>query len=153
MKIITKNEESTINLGKMIGRALVPGDVINLNGDLGAGKTYLTKGIAKGLEVEDYVTSPTFIIVNEYQGRVPLYHFDVYRINDIYEMYEIGFEEYLYGEGICIVEWGNMVSEMLPKGAINITINRIDENTREISITDEKRFEFLKEAVLWEYLQ
>lgn len=148
MKIITKNEESTINLGKMIGRALVPGDVINLNGDLGAGKTYLTKGIAKGLEVEDYVTSPTFIIVNEYQGRVPLYHFDVYRINDIYEMYEIGFEEYLYGEGICIVEWGNMVSEMLPKGAINITINRIDENTREISITDEKRFEFLKEAVL-----
>lgn len=136
MRIVTGSEEETLKIGSMIGEKLKAGDVISLNGDLGAGKTHITKGIAKGLGVEDYITSPTFIIVNEYEGRIPLYHFDVYRINDIDEMYEIGFEEYLYGNGVCIVEWGKIVEELLPEYAIKIDINKLDDNTREIIIDD-----------------
>ncbi|HBN27968.1 MAG TPA: tRNA (adenosine(37)-N6)-threonylcarbamoyltransferase complex ATPase subunit type 1 TsaE, partial [Clostridiaceae bacterium] len=83
MKVITNNENETYNIGIKIGKQLKAGDILSLNGDLGAGKTYLTKGIAKGLGVEDYITSPTFTILNEYEGRIPLYHFDVYRINDV----------------------------------------------------------------------
>lgn len=136
MRIITKSEEETFKIGSRIGERLRPGDVINLNGELGAGKTHITKGIAEGLGVDDYITSPTFIIVNQYEGRIPLYHFDVYRINDIDEMYEIGFEEYLYGNGVCIVEWGSMIEELIPENAIRIDINKIDDNTREIIIDD-----------------
>lgn len=136
MRIITKSEEETLKVGFNIGERLKIGDVINLNGELGAGKTHITKGIAGGLGVDDYITSPTFIIVNQYEGRIPLYHFDVYRINDIDEMYEIGFEEYLYGNGVCIVEWGSMVEELLPENTIRIDINKIDDNTREIVIDD-----------------
>jgi len=136
MRIITKSEEETLRVGLRVGERLKMGDVINLNGELGAGKTHITKGIAKGLGVDDYITSPTFIIVNQYEGRIPLYHFDVYRINDIDEMHEIGFEEYLYGNGVCIVEWGSMVEELLPDSAIRIDINKIDDNTREIVIDD-----------------
>lgn len=147
MKFVTKSEEETLKVGSMIGERLKPGDVINLNGDLGAGKTHITKGIAKGLGVDDYITSPTFIIVNQYEGRIPLYHFDVYRINDIDEMYEIGFDEYLYGNGVCIVEWGRIVEELLPDYAIRIDINKIDDNSREIVI-DDKNDLGLQEGVL-----
>lgn len=140
MRIVTRSEEETFIVGTRIGEKLKPGDVISLNGDLGAGKTHITKGIAKGLEVYDYITSPTFIIVNQYEGRIPLYHFDVYRINDIDEMYDIGFEEYLYGEGACIIEWGKIVEELLPEYAIKIDINKIDDNTREIVIDDKNTF-------------
>ena len=136
MRIITKSEEETLRIGSVIGERLKPGDIINLNGELGAGKTHITKGIARGLGVDDYITSPTFIIVNQYEGRIPLYHFDVYRINDIDEMYEIGFDEYLYGNGVCIVEWGNIVDELLPGSAIRIDINKIDDTTREIVVDD-----------------
>lgn len=142
MRIITKSEEETMKIGTAIGEKLGPGDIISLNGDLGAGKTYITKGIAKGLEVDDYITSPTFIIVNQYEGRIPLYHFDVYRINDIDEMYEIGFDEYLYGNGVCIIEWGKIVEELLPDYAIKIDINKIDDNTREIVIDDKNNLGF-----------
>jgi len=133
-RIITNSERETFELGYKIGTKLKKGDVISLNGDLGAGKTHLTKGIAAGLGVDDYITSPTFTIVNEYFGRLPLYHFDVYRIDDIYEMYEIGFEEYLYGDGVCVVEWGDMVEELLPKNKIYIYIKKIDDNVREVQI-------------------
>lgn len=135
MNIITNSEKETFDVGYKIGKLLKKGDVISLNGDLGAGKTHLTKGIAAGLEVDDYITSPTFNIVNEYQGRLPFYHFDVYRIDDIYEMYEIGFDEYLYGEGVCVVEWGDMVEELLPKDKIYIYIKKLEDNVREIQIT------------------
>lgn len=138
MKIKTYSEAETIEIGERLGRILEKGDIVTLNGDLGAGKTHFTKGIARGLGVEDYVTSPTFTIVNEYSGRIPLYHFDVYRIDDIYEMYEIGFEEYLYGEGICIIEWSNIIKDLLPKNTIDITINRLEENIREIEIISNK---------------
>lgn len=138
MIIKTYSTEETIALGERLGKCLEKGDVVTLNGDLGAGKTHFTKGIAKGLNVDDYITSPTFTIVNEHEGRVPLYHFDVYRIDDIYEMYEIGFEEYLYGEGVCIVEWSDKVKDMLPKDTIDIIISVIDDNTREFKIISKK---------------
>ncbi|SKA75418.1 tRNA threonylcarbamoyladenosine biosynthesis protein TsaE [Caloramator quimbayensis] len=138
MIIKTTSVEETYELGIKIGRVLNSGDIISLNGDLGAGKTQLTKGIAKGLEVEDYITSPTFTIVNEYRGRLPLYHFDVYRINDIEELYEIGFDEYIFGNGISIIEWGDMISEILPKDIIKINIKKVDENIREIHIDSNK---------------
>lgn len=135
MNIITNSEKETFDVGYKIGRLLKKGDVISINGDLGAGKTHLTKGIAAGLEVDDYITSPTFNIVNEYQGRLPFYHFDVYRIDDIYEMHEIGFEEYLYGQGVCVVEWGDIVEELLPNNKIYIYIKKLEDNIREIQIT------------------
>lgn len=131
---VTNNERETFQLGYKIGTMLKKGDVISLNGDLGAGKTHLTKGIAAGLGVDDYITSPTFTIVNEYKGRLPFYHFDVYRIDDIYEMYEIGFDEYLYGDGVCVVEWGDMVEELLPKDKIYIYIKKLDDSIREVQI-------------------
>lgn len=142
MNFKTFSVEETIELGEKLGKILSLGDVVTLNGDLGAGKTHFTKGIARGLGIDECVTSPTFTIVNEYKGRLPLYHFDVYRIDDIYEMYEIGFEEYLYGEGVCIIEWSNIVKDILPKDTIDILINRIDDNTRLISIESSKKLDF-----------
>ncbi|EYE89574.1 ATP-binding protein [Fervidicella metallireducens AeB] len=145
MNIITKSPEETYELGIKIGKNLIVGDVISLNGDLGAGKTHLTKGIAEGMGVKDYITSPTFTIVNEYCGRLPLYHFDVYRIDDIQEMYEIGFDEYLYGNGACIIEWGNIVKELLPSNTIYINVYKIDDTVREFEIKSDRNLEFLKE--------
>ena len=136
MIMISSSETETFNLGVRLGEKLKAGTVLSLNGDLGAGKTQLTKGIAKGMGIEDYVTSPSFTILNEYEGRVRLYHFDVYRIEDVNEMYEIGFEEYLFGDGVCIVEWGDMVEEILPENTIHIKIKRLDEDKRELTIDD-----------------
>lgn len=148
MKFITKDEKETYELGVKIGELLVPGTVLSLNGELGAGKTHFTKGIATGLCVEEYITSPSFTILNEYEGRLPLHHFDVYRIEDIDEMYEIGFDEYLYGDGICVVEWGNMVKDMLPQDTINIIINRLDDNMREIFIEENIKLNNLKGLII-----
>ncbi|MEE0772076.1 MAG: tRNA (adenosine(37)-N6)-threonylcarbamoyltransferase complex ATPase subunit type 1 TsaE [Anaerovoracaceae bacterium] len=118
-----KNEAETVEFGAEIGRKAVAGAVIALTGDLGAGKTTLTKAIAAGLGVEDVITSPTFNIVKEYDtGRLPLYHFDVYRIGDEDEMYELGYEEYFYGEGVCVVEWADLIPELIPEEAIRINI-------------------------------
>lgn len=138
MKYLSRSEKETFDIGFEIGKRLQAGNVISLTGDLGAGKTHLTKGIASGLGVDDYVTSPTFTIVNEYEGRLPFYHFDVYRINDIQEMYEIGFDEYLFGDGVCVVEWGDMVEELLPDSTIHIYMKNIDDNTREIDIKSDR---------------
>ena len=114
--IYIKNEAEVIELGKKIGEEAQAGTVIALTGDLGAGKTTLTKSIALGLEIDDIITSPTFNIVKEYDsGRIPLYHFDVYRVGDVDEMYEIGCEEYFYGEGICVVEWADLIEEIMPE--------------------------------------
>ena len=117
--------EETFRLGEMTGAKLKPGTVICLDGDLGAGKTVFVKGVAKGLGVTDTVCSPTFTILQEYRdGRMPLYHFDVYRIEDPEEMYEIGFDDYLYGEGVCLIEWAKNVAELIPEGALKITITK-----------------------------
>lgn len=103
--LLIENEEKMQAFGLALGKVLTGGDVVCLTGDLGAGKTTLTKSIALGLGIEEYVTSPSYTIVNEYDGRLPLYHFDVYRINDVEEMYELGYEEYFFGSGVCVIEW------------------------------------------------
>lgn len=134
-KMITKNPEETFELGKKLGQKLQKGDIVCLVGDLGAGKTAFSKGIGEGLEVVDYITSPTYTIINEYHGRLPLYHFDVYRLNDIDEMYELGYEEYFFGDGVVIVEWADLIKDIIPESAIWITINgTMTDDEREIEI-------------------
>ena len=122
--IYSQNEEELISIGQKLGRLLNSGDIIVLSGDLGAGKTTLTKGIAKGLDVSQMIKSPTYTIVREYEGRLPLYHLDVYRIGDIEEMDEIGYEDYVYGEGVCLIEWANLIEEILPDHYQKITIRK-----------------------------
>ena len=117
--------EETYALGKSLGEAAKPGDVICLNGNLGVGKTVFTQGFAAGLGITEAVNSPTFTIVQQYDdGRLPLYHFDVYRIGDISEMDEIGYEDCFYGEGVCLVEWSNLIEEILPEHVTSVTIEK-----------------------------
>ena len=124
-RIHIANEKDTEKLGEKIGQKVQPGTVIALIGDLGTGKTTLTKSIARGLGVTETVTSPTFNIIREYRsGRLPLYHFDVYRIGDPDEMFELGYEEYFYGDGVCVVGWADIIEELLPEDAVVITIDR-----------------------------
>lgn len=121
----TYSEEETFALGEKIGREARPGQVYTLLGDLGVGKTVFTQGVAKGLEIEEAICSPTFTIVQVYEeGRLPFYHFDVYRIGDVEEMDEIGYEDYFYGEGICFIEWANLIEEIIPDNCIRITIKK-----------------------------
>lgn len=133
------SEKETERIGEAIGRAAEPGTVVALIGDLGTGKTTLTKSIARGLGVTETVTSPTFNIIREYKsGRIPLYHFDVYRIGDPDEMFELGYEEYFYGDGICVVEWADIIEELLPEDAVIIRIERgASEEEREYRIESE----------------
>ena len=108
-----------------MGRAAKAGQIFCLEGDLGVGKTVFTQGFAKGLDITEPINSPTFTIVQEYtEGRIPLYHFDVYRIGDVSEMDEIGYEEYFFSDGVCLVEWGNLIKELLPENTIYITISK-----------------------------
>lgn len=121
----TWNPEETFALGKSIGENAKKGEVYTLNGDLGVGKTVLTQGVAEGLGITEPICSPTFTIVQIYEeGRMPFYHFDVYRIGDIEEMDEIGYEDCFYGEGICFIEWANLVQEILPEHYKEITIEK-----------------------------
>ena len=141
IKIIESfSAEDTLNLGREMGRDAQPGDVYTLVGDLGVGKTVLTQGIAEGLEIEEAICSPTFTIVQVYEeGRMPVYHFDVYRIGDVEEMDEIGYEDYFYGEGLCMIEWANLIEEILPSKRKEITIEKDLEkgfDYRKITIVD-----------------
>lgn len=121
----TFSAEETRELGRKIGAEAEPGAVYTLVGDLGVGKTVFTQGIAEGLEIEEPICSPTFTIVQVYEeGRMPFYHFDVYRIGDIEEMDEIGYEDYFYGEGVCMIEWANLIEEILPEHRWDITIEK-----------------------------
>lgn len=123
-KIFLENEESTKKIGEIIGEKLFNGAILCLNGDLGAGKTTLTKSIAKALKIDEDITSPTFTIVNEYtEGSIPLYHFDVYRIGEPDEMYDIGFDEYINSDGVCIIEWSGIIRDILPKERLEINLN------------------------------
>ena len=117
--------EETYALGKSLGEAAKAGDVICLNGNLGVGKTVFTQGFAAGLGITEAVNSPTFTIVQQYDdGRLPLYHFDVYRIGDVSEMDEIGYEDCFYGDGVCLIEWSNLIEEILPEHVIAVTIEK-----------------------------
>lgn len=121
---VAHSEAETAAFARDVANAVSPGDIIALTGDLGAGKTAFTKAVAAGLGVEDNVNSPTFTIVHEYtNGRIPLYHFDVYRLSNIEEFYDIGAEEYLFGSGVCIIEWADKVSEAIPGNALLIHID------------------------------
>lgn len=121
--IETHSAEETYALGKKIGESAKPGQVYSLIGDLGVGKTVFTQGLAAGLGITDSVDSPTFTILQIYEdGRIPFYHFDVYRIGDVEEMEEIGYEDCFYGEGVCLIEWANLIEEILPENYIRIEI-------------------------------
>lgn len=121
----TFSEAETFLLGEELGKAAKPGEVYTLNGDLGVGKTVFTKGFAKGLGITEHVNSPTFTIVQVYEsGRMPFYHFDVYRIGDVEEMDEIGYEEYVYGDGVSLIEWANLIADILPNHYTRVTIEK-----------------------------
>lgn len=123
--IETFSAEETFSLGERIGKEAVPGQVITLTGELGTGKTVFVQGVAKGLGIEEPVNSPTFTIVQIYEGgRLPFYHFDVYRIGNIEEMDEIGYEDYFYGDGICLIEWAGLIEELLPGSYTQIKIEK-----------------------------
>lgn len=125
MVVETNSEKETWELGKQLAESAKPGQVFSLIGDLGVGKTVLTKGMAAGLGISEPVNSPTFTILQVYEeGRLPFYHFDVYRIADLEEMDEIGYEDYFYGDGICLVEWANLIEELMPENTVRITIEK-----------------------------
>ncbi|GAF66673.1 putatice ATPase [Bacillus sp. TS-2] len=133
-KIIeTHSPEETMQWAEKIAKQLFPGAVLTLEGDLGAGKTHFTKGIAKGLGVKRVVNSPTFTIIKEYSGRLPLYHMDVYRLDDQFE--EIGLEDYFYGQGVTVVEWASKIRPQLPKERLDIEIFRTGDTTRNIILS------------------
>ena len=143
MQITTHSADETQALGQRLAKRLLPGDVIAYFGDLGAGKTALTRGIAQGLGVTDLVTSPTYTIVNEYlTGRIPLFHFDMYRLSSSDELFDIGWEDYLARGGVCAVEWSENVEDAL-RDAIHITIEKdpLEPDTRRITIEGGSRFE------------
>ena len=139
MVIETNQEKETYALGVQMGQSAKPGAVYTLVGDLGVGKTVFTQGVAEGLGITEPVNSPTFTIIQEYEsGRMPFYHFDVYRIGDIEEMEEIGYDDYFYGNGICLIEWANLIEEILPEQIIEITIEKNLEkgfDYRKITVT------------------
>lgn len=124
MEYISNSYEDTQIIAEDFSKGLKSGDVICMYGDLGAGKTAFVQGLAKGLGIQEPITSPTFTIVNEYSGRLMLYHFDVYRIADSDEMFEIGYDEYIDGDGVCVIEWPQLISDILPKQRYEITISK-----------------------------
>ena len=136
----TFSEDETISLARRFAHRLVVGDLVALSGELGAGKTQFVKGVCRGLGVLDVVTSPSFIIMNEYKasrnGGTPLsvYHFDFYRIKSLSEVYDLGIEEYFYGNGICLIEWAEAAGSLLPKNRYEVTLKVLGENAREIKI-------------------
>lgn len=125
MVIETRSPEETFALGEKLGREAKPGQIYTLNGDLGTGKTVFTQGFASGLGITEPVNSPTFTILQVYEeGRMPFYHFDVYRIGDVEEMDEIGYEDCFYGEGVCLIEWAELIEEIMPENVIVVTIEK-----------------------------
>jgi len=134
MTYYSNSETDTINIGREISGNVKSGDIFLINGDLGAGKSVLVRGIASGLGINTPMPSPTFTIVNDYKGKFLIYHFDLYRINDPFELYEIGFEDYIYSQGVTFIEWPSKAGELLPENAINIDIKFGNDNSRIIDI-------------------
>ena len=140
MVIETNSEAETVLAGEQMGKMLLPGDVLAFYGDLGAGKTAFIRGVARGLGIASRVSSPTFTIVNEYPGPVPLFHFDMYRLGSSDELFEIGWEDYLTRGGVCCVEWTENVADARPAEAVAVTIEKTGENARKITVSGGGRF-------------
>jgi tRNA threonylcarbamoyladenosine biosynthesis protein TsaE len=134
---ISRNPEETVALGKLLGATLQAGDVLALVGELGAGKTRLTQGIARGLDVADHyqITSPTFTLINEYPGRLPFVHLDVYRLAGSAEMVDLGYEEYFFGGGVTVIEWAEKIQDILPQRTLSFKLTYLDQSTRKIEIS------------------
>ncbi|CCQ94602.1 conserved hypothetical protein [[Clostridium] ultunense Esp] len=148
VRIVLKGLKETKEFGEKLGGLLEGGDLLSLTGDLGAGKTTLTKSIGVGLGVSDYITSPTFTLINEYKGRVWLYHFDVYRLEDEEDLLDLGYEDYFYSNGVTIVEWGDKIEEILPANRININIEKgkeLDERIITLSGQGDRYDKIVKE--------
>ena len=143
--IVTSSTEQTEEVGRVLGTMLERGDLVCLFGDLGAGKTHFSFGIAQGLQVKnEYITSPTFTFVNEYQGRIPFYHIDLYRLKDPSELEGIGFDEYIDSDGAAVVEWAERAEEELPEDKLNVYLSDVSENSRELGFFAEgERYEKL----------
>jgi len=136
MEFLTKSSDETIALGKKVGAKLKPGDIVGFYGELGSGKTTMIKGIAMGLGVkeENLVKSPSFVMILEYKGRHPIYHIDLYRIKDAGELLTIGLDDYLYGNGVCLIEWAEKAKGYLPENIIKIELEAISLEERKIKI-------------------
>ena len=143
MIIETHDPEETFEVGRKIGMNAKPGQIYTLTGDLGVGKTVFTQGVAAGLGITEPVNSPTFTIIQEYEdGRLPFYHFDVYRIGDLEEMEEIGYDDYFFGQGICLIEWAELIEEILPEKRIEVTSEKdLEKGFEYRKITIEERGE------------
>ena len=147
LELITKSPEETQKLGIRLGELAQPGDVFLLTGELGAGKTCLTQGIAWGLDIKEYALSPTFVIMRELHGRLPLYHIDLYRLDRIEESIDLGLDDYLYGKGVCVVEWADKALSILPKKHLLIWIGYLSNNQRSFQIegVGERYLEIVKQ--------
>ncbi len=132
MKYISKSVKQTLKIGEEFAKTLKGGDVVLLHGDLGAGKTAFTKGVAKGLKINKEITSPTYAYMNDYDG--VLYHYDCYRLTSGEDAEALGLTDYFYGDGVCVIEWSENIKSVLPSKVISVSINKIDQNTREIII-------------------
>lgn len=153
MEFLVNNVSKTLELGRKLGALANSGDIICLTGDLGTGKTHISKGFAEGLNITEHITSPTFNIVNEYHsGRLTLYHFDVYRVNDPDEIYAIGFDEYIFGDGVSLIEWANYIEELIPEEYLHINIKKmpeLGEDYRQITLKAYgPRYDYIKEINL-----
>jgi len=135
---LTHSREETVLLGERLGRSLKPNDIIALSGELGAGKTTLVQGIARGLGIKDWVTSPTFTIINEFKGPVNLYHVDLYRIENMEDALEVEIEEYFNKGGVTVIEWAEKIKPILPEDVMEIELKIISENERKIEIRDKR---------------
>lgn len=153
MEFLVNDVSKTLELGRKLGALANSGDIICLTGDLGTGKTHISKGFAEGLNITEHITSPTFNIVNEYHsGRLTLYHFDVYRVNDPDEIYAIGFDEYIFGDGVSLIEWANYIEELIPEEYLHINIKKmpeLGEDYRQITLKAYgPRYDYIKEINL-----
>ena len=136
MAVITKNVAETMNEGEKLGRTLLPGAVVTLYGELGAGKTAFTRGLAAGLGINTSVSSPTFTIVNEYLGKIPLFHFDMYRLESKDELFDIGWDDYLERGGVCVVEWSEKASDIFPPDAVSVRLENLGGDVRRIEMNN-----------------
>jgi tRNA threonylcarbamoyladenosine biosynthesis protein TsaE len=139
MKLTSHSPEETQRFGKELGHLARAGDVILLAGNLGAGKTCLTQGIAWGLNIDGYARSPSFVVMNEYRGRLPMYHIDLYRLDNIAEIADLGLDDYLYGKGLCVVEWADKALDLMPPQNLLIKIDLLGENERKLELTPHGR--------------